>query len=336
MRLSMGAVRISPQVEQEIESKVRDLGNRGEDARIDFLLDVQRMLREGADGKRATHMSDYLGVFPGVQGGTGTTSTGAGGARPPAKSKKRTRGGGRLDDAPVTVAMSLCAPQPEAVEEEFACPGCGSECCMDHATSDMVCTNCGMCTFVFGNSADNVTYEQHQSMNRAPGQAYMRGNHLKELLAQIQGRETRHIPQKVLDGVRAELRKMRITDLTTVDFGQIDEILHRLNFTTFYDHAITITSLVTGKHVTAISSDMEAEIENMFMQIQRPWLRHKPDDRVNFICYRYCLFQLFRILGAEEFLPRLRLLKSRARLAELDAIWKAICRDLNWTFYSVV
>lgn len=323
------AVRISPQVEHEIETKIRGLDD--EEARIDYLLDVQRMLQDNVYSKQATHMSDYVGAF-------GEDAVNGSGARP--KKRPRTSKGGPADavmaSGPnVVMAMSLCGQAAAAPPDEFTCDKCGSECCMDYATSDMICTGCGVCTFVYGQSADNVTFDQHLHMNRAPVAAYLRGNHLNELLSQIQGRETKHIPEHVLSAVRNELRKMRVHDMDTVDFASVDEILHRLNLTSFYEHTVAITSLVTGREVSAMTPEMETDIQTMFVQLQRPWANFKPKSRTNFICYRYVLYQLCRLLNANEFLPRFRLLKSRQRLADLDSVWKKICHNLDWAYYPV-
>ena len=328
------SVRISPQLEQEIESKTRTLDG---EACIDYLLDVQRMLRDTCD-KASVHMSDYLGAIgddrPRAAPAGKRTARGKVSTKPP--SRKRTRCGKlTVIEVPQDVVTLTMSGHVEAQDDEFTCPNCGAECCMDYATSDMVCTGCGICTFVYGQSADNVTFDQHSSMNRTPGAAYLRTNHLNELLCQVQGRETKHIPDTVLDGVRGELRKMRLTDMDQVEFSQVDDILHRLGLTSYYDHTVTITSLVTGREVSAMSPETEAQIQDMFMQVQRPWLLHKPEDRTNFLCYRYVLHQLCRLLDLDDFLPRFRLLKSPARNADLDKVWKLICRDLGWDFYPV-
>ena len=328
----MGGVRISPQVEHEIETRIKSLDG-DEDARVDFLLEVQRMLLDTADvHNRPTHMADYLTAFGAARGKEGNPRKRAKGGAAAASASRPMTAAASAADAPT---MSLCGEVREHPADEFSCPSCGCECLMDYATSDMVCTACGICTFVYGASAENVTYEQHQSMQRAPGAAYLRTNHLNELLSQIQGRETKHIPEHVLDGVRAELHKMRVHDMDRVEFSQIDDILHRLNYTAFYDHTVTITSLVTGREVSAMTPDMEADLQNMFLQVQRPWEMYKPRERTNFLCYRYVLYQLCRLLGGDEFLPRFRLLKSRQRLADLDSVWKLICESLSWPYYSV-
>ena len=326
----MDGVQISPQVEQEIDATMRALGPGP--ASIEYLLSLQRMLT-GSTVKRA-HMADYLGAMRGAGAGAGAGSGAAQGRRGGARRGGK-RGESRLEESP-TPLVALCGRAGEAGQDEFVCADCGAECCMDNATSDMVCTGCGVCTFVYGHSADNVTYSEHQHMNRSPGAAYLRMNHFNELLAQIQGRETKHIPEEVLAAVRAELRKRRMLDLECVTFAQIDGILHDLGATAFYDHFVSITGLVTGRDVSAIPPDMEAHLQAMFTQIQRPYDKYKPDARKNFMCYRFCLFQLLTLIpGGTEFLPRCRLLKSRQRLADLDEMWQAICRELGWPYLPV-
>ena len=47
--------------------------------------------------------------------------------------------------------------------------------------------------------------------------------------------------------------------------------------------------------------------------------------------YKFC-----ELLGADEYLPYLPLLKSTQKLYECDKVWKQICAQLGWEFIRTV
>ena len=218
---------------------------------------------------------------------------------------------------------------------EFDCSDCGSACIYDGNSSYRLCPDCGSCEFVNGQTGDNITYDQQMHMNRSGGFSYIRKNHLNELLAQIQGQEPTEIPEDVLDSVKVELHKMRVYECGDVTTTHVDDILHRLGLHKWYEHVVAITALISGRETVTMPPEIEDAIRTMFNQAQAPWEKHKPPGRTNFLNYSYVLYQLCRLLEADEFLPRFRLLKSRQRLAEQDSCWRLICAELRWAFYPV-
>ena len=62
----------------------------------------------------------------------------------------------------------------------------------------------------------------------------------------------------------------------------------------------------------------------MFEKIQIPFEKHRPSvnqKRKNFLSYSYTLFKLSELLGQDQLLPHLSLLKSREKLYEQDKLW---------------
>jgi hypothetical protein len=68
----------------------------------------------------------------------------------------------------------------------------------------------------------------------------------------------------------------------------------------------------------------------MFGQIQKPFEKHCPENRKNFLSYSYVLYKFCELLGEDEYLPCFPLLKSKEKLYKHDIIWKEITADLGW------
>lgn len=98
----------------------------------------------------------------------------------------------------------------EAANDEF-CPECNAECLVNHREAALVCTKCGLTRDFIEGSTANLTYDQEMSIATSSNSPYVRENHLNELLAQIQGKETTQVPQHVLDAVKLEYKKDGIT-----------------------------------------------------------------------------------------------------------------------------
>ena len=93
-----------------------------------------------------------------------------------------------------------------------------------------------------------------------------------------------------------------------------------------------ITASITGVPPPQIDEGLEDQLIQMFKMIQAPFQKNKPSSRKNFLSYSYVLQKLFELMGRDEFLPYLQLLKSQEKLRQCDNIWKLMCRDLNWEF----
>ena len=72
------------------------------------------------------------------------------------------------------------------------------------------------------------------------------------------------------------------------------------------------------------------------METQSPYAKTCPDYRVNFLNYYYVLFKFCELLGEEQYLDSIPLLKDREKLIEQDETWKKMCVELDWEFIATV
>ena len=191
----------------------------------------------------------------------------------------------------------------------------------------MVCNVC----------AKQVTYlieNEKPSYKEPPKEAcfyaYKRINHFKEILAQFQAKETTQIPEEVLENIKQQLNKERIS-LSKFTNSKAKEVLKKLGYNKYYEHIPFIKDKLGIKPPT-MTPELEETLCNLFMEIQGPYAKFCPDDRVNFLNYYYTVYKLCELLEKSEFLSYFPMLKDKEKRIEQDDIWKKICEELNWVF----
>jgi hypothetical protein len=164
--------------------------------------------------------------------------------------------------------------------------------------------------------------------------AYKRINHFREILAQFQAKETTQIPDEVIDNIKAQIKKERIT-LKQMSNKKAKDILKKLGYNKYYEHIPFIKDKL-GIKPPIMSPELEEKLCSLFMDIQRPYAKHCPDDRVNFLNYYYVLYKMCELLGEETFLPFFPMLKDPVKRIEQDEIWKKICNELSWEYVPTI
>ena len=160
--------------------------------------------------------------------------------------------------------------------------------------------------------------------------AYKKINHFKEILAQFQGKETTQIPPEVIENIKLQIKKERI-DLTLITNNKTKEILKKLGYNKYYEHIPFIKDKL-GIKPPIMSQELEETLCNLFIELQAPYSKFCPDDRVNFLNYYYTAYKLCELLGEDNYLPFFPMLKDKEKRIEQDTIWKKICEELDWEF----
>ena len=195
----------------------------------------------------------------------------------------------------------------------------------------MVCNNCSR-------SIPYLIENEKPSYKEPPKEvcfyAYKRINHFKEILAQFQGKETTQIPPDVIENIKLQIKKERI-ELYQITNAKTKEILKKLGYNKYYEHIPFIKDKL-GIKPPIMSPELEETLCNLFIELQSPYSKYCPDDRVNFLNYYYTAYKLCELLGEEKYLPLFPLLKDREKRIEQDDIWKKICAELDWEFIPTI
>ena len=164
--------------------------------------------------------------------------------------------------------------------------------------------------------------------------AYKRINHFREILAQFQAKETTQIPDEIIENIKLQIQKER-TNIADLNNKQAKDILKKLGYNKFYEHIPFIKDKL-GIKPPVMTPELEDKLCNLFMDIQHPYAKYCPGDRVNFLNYYYTIYKLCELLDEEEFLPYFPMLKDREKRIEQDEIWKKICAELGWQFIPTI
>jgi Poxvirus Late Transcription Factor VLTF3 like len=215
------------------------------------------------------------------------------------------------------------------------CPKCGAKFSFvfDESASEDVCIECGATEYVQG---DEVGFKEEQDMDKHIVYSYKRENHFNEWISQFQAKESTSVPQEVIDQLRLEFKKQKIKDLSEITHEKVKALLKKLNKSKYYEHAPYITTILNGIKPPTMPQALEERLRLMFYQIQKPFEKHRPKDRKNFLSYSYTLYKLCELLGEDDYLPCFPLLKSKEKLYKQDEIWKGICTELRWQFIKTV
>ena len=164
--------------------------------------------------------------------------------------------------------------------------------------------------------------------------AYKRINHFREILAQFQAKESTQIPPQVIEDIKLQIIKERIS-LEQLSNKKTKDILKKLGYNKYYEHIPFIKDKL-GIKPPIMSPELEETLCNLFMDIQAPYAKYCPDDRVNFLNYYYTVYKLCELLDQRQFLPFFPILKDREKRIEQDEIWKKICSELDWEFIPTI
>lgn len=221
-------------------------------------------------------------------------------------------------------------------KKEDKCPLCvKSNLIYCNNTSDVVCDGCGYIIDMI--VSEELTYrEEQESSEKIINYSYKRENHFNEWISQFQAQEMTTIPQEVIDQLRLELKKMKIKKLDEITHTKIRTLLKKLKLNKYYEHVPYITNILNGIKAPNMPQELEERLRIMFKDIQKPFDKHCPQGRKNFLSYSYVLYKFCELLGEDEYLPCFPLLKSKEKLYQQDVIFKKICNDLKWEFIPTI
>lgn len=219
--------------------------------------------------------------------------------------------------------------------QKVPCVGCSKwfTYTFDPTTSEQICTECGTVEYILG---EERGFKEEQEMDRNVVYSYKRENHFNEWVAQFQAKESTSVPDDVINQLRLEFKKQKIKGTSEITHLKVRALLKKLGLNKYYEHAPYITTFLNGVKPPTMPQALEDRLRLMFGQIQKPFEKHCPGDRKNFLSYSFVLYKFCELLGEDEYLPCFPLLKSKDKLYRQDQIWKLICTDLRWEFIPTV
>ena len=119
-------------------------------------------------------------------------------------------------------------------------------------------------------------------------------NHFREILAQFQAKETTQIPDEVIENIKLQIKKERI-NVKNLTNKKSKDVLKKLGYNKYYEHIPFIKDKL-GIKPPIMSQELEETLCNLFIEIQAPYAKACPDNRVNFLNYYYTVYKLCELL----------------------------------------
>jgi len=213
------------------------------------------------------------------------------------------------------------------------CELCDNEMIMCLNEANLTCSKCGYQEFILVDS-DKPSYKDPP--REVSYYAYKKINHFNEWLAQFQAKESTEIPNEVYDAILVQLKKEKITDMSTLKHSKLREILRKMKCSKYYEHIPHIINRLNGENAPFMSREDEEKLRHMFREIQPSFKKHCPKGRRNFLSYGYVLYKFCELLEMDEYLPCFPLLKNRDKLYLQDKTWQKICGEMHWEFIKTV
>jgi hypothetical protein len=209
------------------------------------------------------------------------------------------------------------------------CEHCGNEMIMCLNEANLTCSKCGHQEFILVDS-DKPSYKDPP--REVAYYAYKKINHFNEWLAQFQAKESTEIPHEIYDAILIQLKKERITNMSSLKPTKLREILRKLKCSKYYEHIPHIINRLNGQNAPFMSREDEEKLRHMFREIQPSFKKHCPKGRRNFLSYGYVLYKFCELLEMDEYLACFPLLKNRDKLYLQDKTWEKICEEMKWQF----
>lgn len=218
--------------------------------------------------------------------------------------------------------------------EEDTCIKCNGK--MIKHSEGLSCASCGE-----GRTSLNLSlsYKQMQEMERRIKLTYRKINHFREFLRHLQGGNKSDVDEKTLEEIAAEMvvRRISPSELTP---EIMSSILKWSGNSDEYEHCVQLVKLLNPEaDVLKMYAHHEERLCLLFIKLEAPFkelqLKEFP-ERKNFLSYPYVAYQLMMHCGYYQYLPYIRLLKSRELLLDQERIYERICDKLGWNFIPVV
>ena len=193
------------------------------------------------------------------------------------------------------------------------------------------CTGCGLTLEVLDESP---TFKDTDRINMCSRYVYTLYGHFKEAKKRFQGKQNTTITQDVYATLWAELENHSIKkeDITK---DQIYMFLSENDLSQHYEDINLIHYVMTGIPPPDISM-YDTELDDLFMRMERAYIRVKDPDRNNSLNVNYKLLKLLQYIGYNCRKEDFFILKTSTKFDEHDEKWREMCEVAGMQFKPTV
>lgn len=123
---------------------------------------------------------------------------------------------------------------------------------------------------------------------------------------------------------------------TVANKDTIRAILRSLKMQQYIEKWLQIMVLLTGKSPPEPGPVLLMQLDTMFLQLQRAFDVCSDPQRKNFLNYNYVITRLLQKMKCHQFCMFFPLIKSKQKLANLDATWKRMMEFMGWPYEELI
>jgi len=206
------------------------------------------------------------------------------------------------------------------------CAGCGGT-CFSYSGSDSsypgsrVCDLCGVVESgcVFFETMYGADVPKRSSNYKRIHHWHERISQLLLLESEIPFDHMLRIAEKLCDGT-----------YTSINKDIVREVLRSLNMQTYIEKWLQIIYRVTHIAPPKPGTLLVQKLDQMFQDLQEPFVCYRLDRRKNFLNYNYVFCRLFQRLYCTQFCMFFPLIKSKQKLKQLDDMWIKMAECVKW------
>ncbi len=162
---------------------------------------------------------------------------------------------------------------------------------------------------------------------------YIRLSYFCEHIDRFEGNTSNELPPELIDRIRTELRRRRIAK---AELRDIHDVLHFFKLHKYYKHEPLLAHIIAGHPLPQLTTQQKDRLKDMFRQTDAAFELCPLEvrgDRESLIGYPYLLYKFCEHEGWTAFLDHIKL-PQKDTVDNYDRIFKWICDQLGWTFYT--
>jgi hypothetical protein len=193
-------------------------------------------------------------------------------------------------------------------------------------SGQLVCEECGICISTL-ELPDELSYKEKQNYISKTPFTYDKTSYLSTWLKSTQAKDKVDLPEDLIDKVKAELLKQRITETKNINYDCIRSILKKLKYNKYYICIPRILLKLTDTTPLQLTPEMEIQLERCFKMIVTAFENHKR-ERKSLLSYSYIICKLYQMYGLHDYVQFLPMLKDNSKIRDHDIIYRKIVEEI--------
>jgi hypothetical protein len=217
------------------------------------------------------------------------------------------------------------------------CSNCSNSMKIIPNLSKLICSNCGVTEDLCGTVFEDEQF-YYQEGQRTKHGSYDPSKHCRFWVDRIQARETKEIPQKIIDDIK-NIIKNNIKNVEDITCKVIRKFLRQIDNSSYNEHIPLIRKIITGITPPQLT-DRELQLINIYFdKVIKIYDEIKPANKTNCFYHPYFIYKIIEHILKDSSPKRMHgilcciHLQSRETLIKNDKIWKDICDKIDEITY---